>query len=499
MVQLKKLANETIIYGGTTIIGRLLNYLLVPFHTYIFLNPQIYGVVGEMYAWVALFMVLLTYGMETAFFRFSSMESNPHKVFSSTFWTLTITSTLFIIIGLVFSQSIADVLQYSRHPEYIRWFVIILSLDAVSTIPFARLRAENRPLRFASIKIFNIIATVFFNIFFLWFCPMMIRNGIGLGFFSAIYHPEIGVGYIFISNLIASCLQMLMLLSTCKGLRFTIDILLIKRMLKYAMPLLILGLAGIVNETIDRILIKNLSADSLEAAMYNVGVYSACFKIAVIMSLFIQAFRYSAEPFFFAQYKQKDAKEAYAMVMKYFVIVCSFIFLATTLYLDFIKYFVSKPYHEGLHIVPPLLLAYMMLGIVYNLSIWYKLTGQTKYGAYISLGGAAVTLGVNFLLIPRIGYTGAALAHVITYACMMIASYLLGQKHYPIAYDLKKIGFYVCTSVALFVLSYYLIPFDYFGKHQTLVQTIVNTAILLFYVYIIYKKEYKTLKKVLQS
>lgn len=499
MVQLKKLANQTVIYGGTTIIGRLLNYLLVPFHTYIFLNPQSYGVVGEMYAWVALFMVILTYGMETAFFRFSAMEENKQQVFSSTFWCISITSTLFIIFGLLFSQSIADLLQYSNHPEYIRWFIIILSLDAISTIPFARLRAENRPIRFASIKIFNILATVFFNVFFLWFCPMMIRNGIGTGFFSSIYNPEVGVGYIFISNLIASCLQMLLLLGACKGLKFNIHWPLIKRMLKYAMPLLILGLAGIVNETIDRILIKNLSADSLDAAMYNVGVYSACFKIAVIMSLFIQAFRYSAEPFFFAQYKEKDAKEAYSMVMTYFVIVCSVIFLGTTLYLDFIKYFVSKPYHEGLHIVPPLLLAYMMLGIVYNLSIWYKLTGQTKYGAYISMGGAVITFIVNFLLIPKIGYTGAAIAHLITYLCMMIASYALGQKFYPIAYNLKKIGFYIGVSIGLFILSYYIIPFDLFGKNAILIKTIFNTGLLLLYLYIIYKKEFKTLKKALHS
>lgn len=247
MVELKKLANQTLIYGGTTIVGRLLNYLLVPFHTYIFLNPKDYGVVGEMYAWVALLMVLLTYGMETAFFRFSSLEDNKQKVFNTTFFTLLSTTLLFIMLSLVFSQSIADILQYPTHPEYIRWFAIIISLDVISSIPFARLRAENRPLRFASVKIFNIIVNVFFNIFFLWFCPMMIRNGIGVSFFSMFYHPEIGVGYIFISNLIASCLQMLLLIGYCKGLKFDIDFSFLKRMLKYAMPLLILGLAGIVN------------------------------------------------------------------------------------------------------------------------------------------------------------------------------------------------------------------------------------------------------------
>ncbi|MDD3281175.1 MAG: oligosaccharide flippase family protein [Bacteroidales bacterium] len=499
MVELKKLANQTLIYGGTTIVGRLLNYLLVPFHTYIFLDPKNYGVVGEMYAWVALLMVILTYGMETAFFRFVSTESDKQKVFSTTFFTLLSTTLLFIVLSLVFSQPIANVLQYPTHPEYIRWFAIIISLDVISSIPFARLRAENRPLRFAFIKIFNIVLTVLFNLFFLWFCPMMIENEIGVSFFSTIYNPNIGVGYIFISNLIASIFQILLLISSCKGLKFQIDITLIKRMLVYAMPLLILGLAGIVNETMDRILIKNLSSNDLNTAMHHLGVYSACFKIAVIMSLFIQAFRYSAEPFFFAQYKEKNAKEAYSVVMTYFVIICSVIFLVTTLYLDFIKYFISKPYHEGLHIVPPLLFAYLLLGIVFNLSIWYKLTGQTKYGAYISLGGAAITLAVNFTLIPIIGYTGAALAHLITYLSMLIASYYLGQKFYPIDYNLKKIGFYIFTSLFLVILSFYIIPFEHFGKNSLLIKVIINTSIILLYLFIIYKKEFKTLKKILNA
>ncbi len=499
MSGLKKLANQTLIYGGTTIIGRLLNYLLVPFHTYVFLDPRKYGVVGEMYAWVALLMVLLTYGMETAFFRFSNAENDKSKVFSSSFWTLFSTTSLFLILTLVFAQPLANIMQYASHPEYIRWFAIIVSFDVVSSIPFARLRAENRPLRFAFIKIFNIGVSVFFNLFFLWFCPLMIRHGIGVPFFSLIYHPEVGVGYIFIANLIASALQMLLLLTTCKGLKFKIDFSLIKPMLKYALPLLILGLAGIVNETLDRILIKNLSSDNLDIAMHNLGVYSACFKIAVIMSLFIQAFRYSAEPFFFSKFKEKDAKETYATVMTYFVIVCSLIFLATTLYLDFVKYFVSKPYHEGLRIVPIVLLAYLMLGIVFNLSIWYKLNGQTKYGAYISIGGAAITLIINFSLIPVMGYIGAAWAHFITYFCMMIASYWLGQKFFPIKYDLKKMGFYSVTAVALFALSYFVIPFQKFGTHSLMIKTIFNTFLLLFYIFIIYKKEFKTLKKSIKN
>jgi O-antigen/teichoic acid export membrane protein len=497
MGQIKSLAKQTAIYGTTTILGRLLNYLLVPLHTYIFTNPSVYGVVGEMYAWVALLLVLLTYGMETAFFRFSEMEADKNRVFGSTFTLLITTSSLFIVLGLIFSQSVANVLHYSNHAEYIRWFVIIVGLDAVSAIPFARLRANNKAYLFAGIKITNILILVFCNVFFLWFCPFMIEHQTGTAFFSAIYNPATGVGYIFISNLIASVVQIILLLFTCKGLRFCWDKSLLKRMLVYAFPLLILGLAGIVNETIDRIMIKGLSSDNMEMAMYNLGVYSACFKIAVIMNLFIQAFRYSAEPFFFSLYKQKDAKQGYSVVMTYFTIACTFIFLATMMYIDFVKYFVSENYHEGLTIVPVLLFAYMLLGICFNLSIWYKLTGKTQYGAYITVGGAIITLLSNWILIPIIGYTGAAWGHLITYAAMVIASYFIGQKYYPVHYDLKKISFYLITVFVLFAVSYFAIPFEMFGENSFIVKVIINTIILFSYIAIIVKKETKTIKSIL--
>ena len=492
--QLKSLAKQTAIYGTPTILGRVLNYLLVPLHTYIFTNPSAYGVVADMYARVALLLVLLTYGMETAFFRFSEMESDKNRVFSTAITSLVTTTSVFILFGLIFSQSIANVLQYPNHPEYIRWFIIIVGLDAIGTIPFARLRANNRPYLFAGIKITNIIINVLFNVFFLWFCPFMIKHGIATSLFSAIYNPEIGIGYIFIANLIASIAQTILLLFTCRGLKFVWDMPLLKRMLSYALPLLILGLAGIVNETIDRLMIKNLSSNDINMAMHNVGVYSACFKIAVIMNLFIQAFRYSAEPFFFSSYKQKDAKEGYAAVMTYFTIACTFIFLATMMYIDFIKYFTSKNYHEALAVVPIILLAYMFLGICFNLSIWYKLTGQTRYGAYITVGGALITLIVNWTLIPVIGYIAAAWGHLITYVAMCAASYFIGQKFYPVQYNVKKMGFYIGISLLLFALSYFVIPFDRFGEHRFVIKTVVNTCILLVFVGIVLKKEVKSMK-----
>ena len=494
MPPLKTLANQTAIYGTTTIIGRLLNYLLVPLHTYILTRPSDYGVVGEMYAYVALLLVLLTYGMETAFFRFSEMETDKKRVFSTALTSLLTTTSIFILLGLFFSQSIANVLQYPNNPEYIRWFVLIVGLDAVSTIPFARLRANNKPFLFAGIKITGIVTTLFFNVFFLWFCPFMISKDIATSLFSTIYNPNIFVGYIFIANLIASVLQIILLFFTCKGIKLTIDKALLKRMFTYAFPLLVLGLAGVINEVIDRAMIKWLSSSDIDVGMHNLGIYTACFKIAVIMNLFIQAFRYSAEPFFFSLYKEKDAKQGYSTVMTYFVIACTFIFLATMMYLDFIKYFVHENFHEGLSIVPIILISYMFLGICFNLSIWYKLTGQTKYGAYITVGGAVITLIINFLLIPTIGYIGAAWGHLITYTAMVIASYLIGQKFYPIAYNLKKIGFYILTSLILFALSYFIIPFDKFGDHHFTIKIATNTLILLIFAVIILKKEYKGVK-----
>ena len=497
MGQMKKLANQTAIYGTTTILGRLLNYLLVPLHVYIFTTPSVYGIVGEMYAYVALFLVLLTYGMETAYFRFSTTESDKNRVFGTAITSLITTTSFFMLLGLFFSQHIADMLRYPNHPEYIRWFVIIVGLDAISTIPFARLRANNKPFLFAGIKITTIVINVFFNVFFLWFCPFMISHNIATSLFSAIYSPNIGVGYIFIANLLASIIQIIVLLFTCRGMKFMFDKMLLKKMFIYAFPLLILGLAGVVNEIIDRIMIKNLSSNDITTAMHNLGVYAACFKIGVIMNLFIQAFRYSAEPFFFSLYKQKDAKRGYSLVMTFFVIACTFIFLATIMYIDFVKYFVSENYREGLSIVPIILLAYMFLGICFNLSIWYKLTGQTKYGAYITAGGAVITLIINWTLIPTIGYIGAAWGHLITYMAMCAASYLIGQKFYPIAYDLKKIGFYVSLALALFALSYFVIPFEAFGEYHFYIKIGINTFIILAYAAIIVKKEYKTIKSAL--
>jgi O-antigen/teichoic acid export membrane protein len=448
---IKRLAGQTAIYGVSTIMARLMNYLMVPIHTRIF-SPPDYGIVGEMYAYVSLLIVLLTYGMETAFFRYyEKNNSDREKVYNTTLLSLIITSTIFILAAIFLAKPIANSIRYPNNSEYVIWFALIIAFDAICSIPFAKLRAINRPKVFAFVKIFNISIYVVLNLFFLLLCPYWVKNGILQGFTSVIYNPSIGVGYIFIANLVASgiTLFLLWIIVPLSKLHFSKEIW--KKMIKYALPLLIFGLAGIVNETIDRILLKYLSPSDI--AMSQVGIYSACYKISIMMTIVIQAFKYAAEPFFFSQAKESNAKVLYADVMKYFVILCSLIFLIIMLYIDVVKYFIGEKYFEGLTIVPILLLANMFLGIFYNLSIWYKLTDKTHYGAYLSIFGAIITLALNFLLIPFIGYLGSAWATFACYLSMMIASYFIGQKHYHVNYNIKRIFLYISIPIALYYVS----------------------------------------------
>ena len=474
---IKQLASQTVVYGATNILGRLLNYLLVPLHTYIFSDAAQYGVVGELYAWTSLFIVILTYGMETAFFNFSRDESIKNRVFTTIVTSLAITSTLFVVVCYLFKGNIAGWLKYPDHPEYITWFSIIIAVDALTSIFFAQLRHLNKALRFAAVKITNIVITVLFNLFFLLLCPYLLKNNPDSSFIRAIYNPGIGVGYIFISNLIASVVTLLMLLPSIFKQKYVFDWTLWKKMFAYAFPLLIFGLAGIVNETMDRVLLKHFSNQPDPLA--SVGIYSACYKISIMMTIFVQAFKYAAEPFFFSKSKDKDAKEAYAEVMTAFVFVCSVIFVGIMLYIDIVKFFVGPAYRVGLPVVPILLMANLFLGVFYNLSIWYKLTGQTKFGAYIAIFGAVITLGLNMALIPRFDYMGSAWATFVCYLSMMVVSYLLGQKYYHVDYNLKKILFYILFAVAVYGLS--ILINNVLHIEQMGVRLAVNSIILVVY------------------
>ena len=484
MSSIRALAGQTFIYGLSSIVGRFLNYLLVPLHTAMFVVQQ-YGIITEMYAYVAFLVVLLTYGMEVAYFRFSSRQDmDRDRVFGTTALTLLGSSTLFILLSVVFAQPIADWLRYPDHLEYVVWFAIIVGLDAVSTIPLARLREENRAKRFAAINLINIGVNIGLNVFFIGYLmpahlghtdSFLVRIfGVPDGFLAHFYDHNIGVGYVFIANLVASIVKFLLLTPTMLKGRLRIDPHLLRRMLSYGFPLLIAGLMGIVNETIDRIMLKRMLIDEAgkEAALAQVGVYGAVYKIAILLSLFVQAFRYAAEPFFFAREKDHAPERTYSRVMTWFTVVASTLFLGVLLYLDLIKHFLRKEeYWQGLHIVPILLMAYVFYGFFYNLSFWYKLTERTRFGAYISGIGALVTILGNYFLIPHFGYVGSAWSTFACYGVMVGVSYALSRRYYAIGYQLGRIGIFLGLALVLYGLSEYLAlrdPWPKYGVHTLL-------------------------------
>ena len=456
MNPLKQLAGQTAIYGLSSIVGRLLNYLLVPLYTRYFI-PAEYGVVTELYAYVAFLVIILTYGLETAFFRFSQKQYDKKLVYSTSLISLIVSSILFVVLMISSQQSIANWLEYPQNPEYIIWFALIIGLDAISAISFAKLREQRQAARFALVRLVNIFINIGLNLFFIIYCPYALENGLPTtDFVNSVYDPKVGVGYIFIANLFASGVTILMLLPEMTKSSWTFNTMLWKKMMWYAFPLLVAGLAGMTNETIDRILLKQLLPVGVDK-MAAIGVYGAFYKISIIMILFIQTFRFAAEPFFFSQEKQHNSRKTYADVLKYFTILASLIFLSVMLYLDVVKHFIGSSFHskEGIEIVPILLMANLFLGIYYNLSIWYKLTEKTGYGAILAIFGAVITLILNIILIPKIGFIGSAWATLFCYFSMMIASFLIGRKHYAIPYDLKRVFTYIFLSFALYKISVY--------------------------------------------
>jgi O-antigen/teichoic acid export membrane protein len=453
---LRKLAGQTAIYGLSSIVGRFLNYLLVPLHTAVFLPSQ-YGVITEMYAYVAFLIILLTYGMETAYFRYSTLQGHlPQKVFSTVLSSLSVTTVMFILWAIAFAQPVADWLLYPDNSEYVLWFALIIGLDAVASIPLARLRQEERAKTFAAVNIGNVMVNIGLNVFFLGYCMPLVADGSGNWLTDTFFEPATGVGYVFISNLVASAVKFLLLLPTMLRNLTRPDLSLLRPMLVYALPLLIAGLAGMVNETIDRILLKRMLMPLLgeTATMEQVGIYGACYKISILITLMIQAFRYAAEPFFFSQEKETGSRELYAKVMTWFVWVLAGTFLGVMLFIDLFRYLVpNQAYWEGLRVVPILLIANIFLGIYYNQSVWYKLSGRTAYGAGIAMIGALITLAINLALIPSIGYMASAWATLVCYGSMMVVSYLLGQRFYPVPYRVGMLLFLICTALVLWALS----------------------------------------------
>ncbi|HWR32346.1 MAG TPA: oligosaccharide flippase family protein [Chitinophagaceae bacterium] len=452
MSGIKKLAGQTIWYGMSSIFGRFLYYLLTPLLVTIFETGE-YGKISTLFTIAAFLNIVYTYGLETSYFRFASLEPEK-KVYNTCSSSLLITSILFSAILLFFTKGIAGFLEMPAHPEYIIWIILIVALDSLAVMPFAKLRYEGRPRKFAAIKVLNILINVGLVIFFLVICKKAYeRNSDSI--FSSLYDPKIGLGYVIIANLIASGLTLILLSKEFLQFRFRLNPAFWKRLMKYSWPLLIVGFGGMINETIDRIMLLKLYPGTTEEAFSQSGIYSANYKLAVIIVLFIQAFRMGAEPFFFKQSTSENAQKTYARVMKFFVIACCICFLGVTLFLDIWKYFMGtahKEYYTGLKVVPLLMTAKIFLGIYYNLSIWYKIKERNLTGAWITIGGAVITIVFNWFFIPVWGYMACAIATVLCYGFMMVTSYTLGQKHYPVPYAWKKILAYIAVCLILFGL-----------------------------------------------
>ena len=470
---IKKLLSQTAVYGLSSIVGRLLNYLLVPLYTAVFADPADYGVVSELYAWVAFLVVFLTFGMETAFFRFIQDATDRKKVMSNALWVVLIVNVVFYLLLLQFNNDIAEAMLFEGHNEYIVLMGAIVCIDATSALPLAELRAEDKAKRFATIQLLSIGVNICLNVLFMLFLFDKMR-------------PEEGVLFILIANLLSSLVKPVMLFESYSLLRLGIDKETTKKMLIYAFPLVIAGFAGIINETLDRILLKQLLFDpsdpaSLRYAEAQVGIYSACYKLAMLVTILLQAYRYAAEPFFFNQFKNEDRNIVYVRVMNLFVATVCFVFLLVSLNIDVFKHFIrNEAYWVGLKVVPILLLANVFLGIYYNQSIWYKLSGKTKFGAYIAILGAAITISINWVFIPTYGFMASAWATLIVYAFQMVLSYFLGQKYYPIPYNLRKFALYLIVALGIFALA------EYLSIQGTIARLIFHNLLLFFYLAMVF-------------
>jgi O-antigen/teichoic acid export membrane protein len=487
---LKKLLGQTAVYGLTVIVGRMLNFLLLPLYISVFKQPEDYGVISILYSWVAFLIVLLPFGLETTFFKFfHENEDNKETIFQNSFLTVIGINVLFFSTVLLCNQNFANWMLLPDHKGYVIMLAAIVCLDAIAALPLAKLRSENRPKDFAKIQIVSILINILLNV-------------ILLVFFFDNNNPEQGILFILVSNLISSLVKPIMVYKDFLKLKLVFDLTLIKRMLWYALPLVVAGFAGIINETLDRIMLNQILYDTkmnmdqvshenaLEYARSEIGIYSANYKLAMLVTILLQAYRYAAEPFFFSNAKNTDRNKLYVKVMNYFIAAMSIVFLLVSFNLQIFKYFIpNDAYWVGLKVVPILLLANVFLGIYFNQSIWYKLSGQTKFGAFISIGGAIVTIGVNMAFIPLYGYMASAWATLIVYGLQMIASYLLGQKYFPIKYNLRKFSLYLGLALLMFFIVQLL------NIQDGWMQFVIHNTFILFYIFVVYVIEKPTKKK----
>ncbi|MER3319434.1 MAG: oligosaccharide flippase family protein [Allomuricauda sp.] len=483
MNPLKRLFKQTFIYGLATVMPRVISFFLLPLYTSVFENASGYGQYTNIYAWIAIFNVFLAYGMETAFFRFYHKSEEKAKVISTSLISLLGSSLLFLILSLSLREWLAEVTNINA--DYLKFTTYILVLDAVVIIPFALLRANEKPMRYAVLKTINVAINLAFNVFFLLVLPKMAQD-VETGFLASLYKPNWEIHYVLISNVIASGITLLILIPTYIKASYKFDFDIWKQMLKYAGPILIAGIAFTINEVLDKILLTELLPSDI--AESEVGKYGACYKLALFMTLFGTAFRMGVEPFFFSHAKSEKPQKTYAQITNYFVILGSIILLGVIVFIDVLgKLLLHNPvYWEALDVVPIILLASFCLGIYHNLSVWYKVTDRTKFGAYISSIGAVITLIINISLIPKIGYMASALATLAAYGSMMLLSYYFGKKYYPVPYNMRKIVFYLSVSLVFSTLSFYV-----FNRNL-----IAGSILFLLFLGLVYKMEGDKLRSI---
>ena len=483
MANMKSLAKDTAIYGLSSIVGRFLNYLLVPLYTtQLSAASGGYGVITNMYAYTALILVLLTFGMETTFFRFSNKEGeDPQKVYSTILTAVGFTSLVFVAMVFTFITPLSNVMGYADHPSFIWVMAITVAIDAFQCIPFAYLRYKKRPIKFAALKMLFILLNIILNLVFFLILPSLYRSYPDV--IGKIYDPSIGAGYAFYINLACTGLITFCFYKELSGFKYAFDGALMKRMLGYSWPILILGIAGILNQTADKILFPYIYKGS--NAHEQLGIYGAASKIAMIMAMITQAFRYAYEPFVFGKAKDKDNRDTYAKAMKFFIIFTLLAFLVVMGYIDILKFLIGKDYWNGLEVVPIVMAAEIMMGIYFNLSFWYKLIDKTIWGAWFSGIGCAVLIAVNIIFVPKYGYMACAWAGFAGYGTAMTLSYFVGQKYYPIKYDLAGIGKYVALAVICFVII--KLCRDYIGGLWLILP---NTLIILLFLAYIVKKDF---------
>lgn len=484
MSLLKKLAGETVIYGVSNVVSRLINFLLVPYYTRELVNTADYGVVNVMYGYVGLLLVIMTYRMETGFFRFGSKDEDRSKTFSTSMISLLTSTPIFVILLIIFSQDIANLINYPDSPRYVVWFALIIGMDALTRIPLAKLRLDSRPKMFLAVQLTNIFVNVGSNIFFITLCPLLLENG--HEWVNTIYNPDRLVDYVFISNLIASAVMLLMLSPSFLSIKREFDKDLFKRMFWYVLPLIPVGIAAIINETLDKPMLEWLLPGTQEENQAQVGIYAANYKLAALMTIITQGFNYAAEPFFFRNREQKNTSKLYGRVGQSFALLGSIAFLGIMLFLDFALMILGDNYtQQGSEIIPIILMANLFLGLYYNFAIWYKLSDKTIMGLYIALVGASITLLMNFTLIPTWGYMASAWATFACYAVMATMAYLLGQKYYPIHYPIPRMALYILLALGCYFMSTWINSLEILKGWEYL----GSLLILLLYLTIVYLLE----------